>query len=110
MWPFGFASLAASKFARKNIVVVVRAFAHHFRGEGEVALMESGLRTATVVAETDVTCLSLTRRSLVVSPSDLYCCFMELCMAPLAFSRAGCIGSPFVAYVVSKGRSVPTIL
>lgn len=29
---------------------------------GEVALMESGLRTATVVAETDVTCLSLTRR------------------------------------------------
>eukprot|EP00752_Nemacystus_decipiens_P012745 g11286.t1 len=29
---------------------------------GEVALIESGLRTATVVAETDVTCLSLTRR------------------------------------------------
>lgn len=29
---------------------------------GEVALLESGLRTATVVAETDVTCLSLTRR------------------------------------------------
>ncbi|CAN0037506.1 unnamed protein product, partial [Laminaria digitata] len=29
---------------------------------GEVALMESGLRTATVVAETDVICLSLTRR------------------------------------------------
>ncbi|CAM9860845.1 unnamed protein product, partial [Hapterophycus canaliculatus] len=34
---------------------------------GEVALMESGLRTATVVAETDVTCLSLTRRHF-----DLY--------------------------------------
>ncbi|CAM9376483.1 unnamed protein product [Ectocarpus sp. 12 AP-2014] len=34
---------------------------------GEVALLESGLRTATVVAETDVTCLSLTRRHF-----DLY--------------------------------------
>ena len=30
--------------------------------EGEVALMETGLRSATVVAETDVTTLSLSRR------------------------------------------------
>lgn len=30
--------------------------------QGEVALMEKGLRTATVIAETEVTALSLTRR------------------------------------------------
>ena len=49
--------------------------------------MESGLRTATVVAETDVTCLSLTRRyesdadalSLLVTypPSEAKYCFFK---------------------------------
>lgn len=85
MWPFGFASLAISKFARKY--VDAHASIHHFRGKGEMALMESGLRTATVVAETDVTCLSLTRRSLVVLPNVMYRCFMALCMALRAYPR-----------------------
>lgn len=45
---------------------------HGIYFEGEVALMESGLRTATVVAETDVMCLSLTRRR-VLAPCSCVC-------------------------------------
>ncbi|CAM9523505.1 unnamed protein product [Scytosiphon promiscuus] len=70
---------------------------------GEVALMESGLRTATVVAETDVTCLSLTRRHF-----DLYLKPIKAAILESAAAKELQVGVVFRNKPAASGFETPS--